>query len=193
MGLGDAPGATPLDPDEAEGLIPRHVTTQQQLNQWEQTNILEGSIWALRTRRTDILTETFVRELHRRMFGETWRWAGSLRTTGKNIGVEPAQIAMRLRDLLDDARYWSEHATYPVDERAVRFHHRLVLIHPFPNGNGRHARLMTDLLVKRCNRDPFTWGSAKLEADGDARSRYLSALRAADAGDIRPLLAFVRS
>ncbi len=195
MGLGDAhaPGATPLDPDEARGLIPRHIRTQAELNQWEQANVLEGSAWAVRSRRRDILSEGFVRELHKRMFGNTWRWAGSFRTTGKNIGVDSAQIAVKLRDLLEDARYWIEHQTYPVDEIAARFHHRLVVIHPFPNGNGRHARLMTDVLLKRNGATAFSWGSANLETAGDARDRYLAALRAADGGTDQLLMALVRS
>lgn len=195
MGLGDvhAPGATPLDPDEAHGLIPRHIRMQAELDQWEQANVLEGSTWALRSRERDILSERFVRELHKRMFGNTWAWAGAFRNTEKNIGVDPAQIAVKLRDLLEDARYWVEHNTYPVDEIALRFHHRLVVIHPFPNGNGRHARLMTDVLLKRHGAQAFSWGGANLETAGGARDRYLSALRAADGGDYTLLQAFVRS
>jgi len=119
--------------------------------------VLEGSTWALRSRERNILSERFVRELHKRMFGSTWAWAGAFRTTEKNIGVDPAQIAVRLRDLLEDVRYWIEHNTYPVDEIALRFHHRLVVIHPFPNGNGRHARLMTDVLLKRGIIHPRMW------------------------------------
>lgn len=195
MGLGDvhAPGATPLDPDEAHGLIPRHIRMQAELDQWEQANVLEGSTWALRSRERDILSERFVRELHKRMFGNTWAWAGAFRTTEKNIGVDPVQIAVKLRDLLEDARYWVEHNTYPVDEIALRFHHRLVVIHPFPNGNGRHARLMTDVLLKRHAATAFSWGGANLETTGGARNRYLDALRAADGGDYTLLQAFVRS
>jgi Fic-DOC domain mobile mystery protein B len=195
VGLGDAhaPGATPLDPDETQGLIPRHIRTQAELNQWEQANVLEGSAWALHSRERDILTERFVRKLHKRMLGETWKWAGSFRTTEKNIGVDPAQIAVKLRDLLEDARYWIEHQTYPVDEIAARFHHRLVVIHPFPNGNGRHARLMTDVLLKRNGAAAFSWGGANLETAGDARDRYLAALHTADVGDYQLLMALVRS
>lgn len=195
MGLGDAhaPDATPLDPDEARGLIPGHIRTQAELNQWEQANVLEGSTWALRSQARDFLSEGFVRESHRRMFGDTWRWAGTFRTTGKNIGVDSLQIGVKLRDLLNDANYWLEHRTYAVDEIAARFHHRLVAIHPFSNGNGRHARLMTDVLLKRQGAAVFTWGGANLESVGDARERYLAALRAADAGNYEQLLAFVRS
>lgn len=193
IGEAHAPGATPLDPDEARGLIPRHIRTQAELNQWEQANVLDGSAWAMRARERDVLSERFVRELHRRLFGNTWRWAGTFRTTGKNIGVDSAQVAVQLRELLENTRYWIEHRTFGLDEIAVRFHHRLVAIHPFPNGNGRHARLMTDVLLRRNDAAAFSWGGANLEAAGDARERYLAALRAADAGDYLPLLAFVRS
>lgn len=193
IGDAHAPGATPLDPDEARGLIPRHIRTQVELNQWEQANVLEGSAWAMRARARDVLSERFVRELHRRLFGNTWRWAGTFRTTGKNIGVDAAQVAVQLRELLENTRYWIEHRIFVLDETAVRFHHRLVVIHPFPNGNGRHARLMTDVLLRRNGATSFSWGGASLEAIGDARDRYLAALRAADTGNYSPLLDFVRS
>jgi Fic-DOC domain mobile mystery protein B len=193
--MADQPdAATPLDPDEAAGLIPAHVRTQAELNEWEQTNILEGQKWALaRGNRADLLTEAFVRELHRRMFDRTWRWAGRFRSSDKNIGIDWRQIGVRLKDLLDDTRYWLEHGTYTIDEIAARFHHRLVSIHPFANGNGRHVRLMADCLLARRGVAPFSWGRGDLLHVGAARDRYLAALRSADGGDIAPLLAFVRS
>jgi Fic-DOC domain mobile mystery protein B len=188
-----AAGATPLDPDEANGLLPRHITTQGELNEWEQQNIMAGAQWAMRAR-ADLLTDVFVRTLHRKMFDKTWKWAGTFRRTEKNIGVDPAQIAVQLRDLLENTRYWLTHGTYPVDECAIRFHHRLVLIHPFPNGNGRHARLLTDLLLRRNGAQPFTWGGAEGPGDsGDARERYLAALREADSGDVSNLLRLART
>jgi Fic-DOC domain mobile mystery protein B len=195
MGLGnaDTPGATPLDPNEREGLLPSHLTTQEQLNEWEQANIGRAVTWLASSRRRDVLTEGFVRELHRRMFESTWAWAGMFRKTERNIGVAPEQIAPKLRDLLDDARYWLAHTTYSIDEIAARFHHRLVAIHCFANGNGRHARLLTDLLLQSSGAVPFSWGRGDLVRAGAARERYLAALRDADAGDYAALLEFVRS
>jgi Fic-DOC domain mobile mystery protein B len=187
------PGATPLDPDEAEGLIPKHVTTQGQLNEWELRNILDGERWAFRRKHKDLLSSEFVRRLHKRMFGETWRWAGTYRTTGKNIGVDSAQIAPMLRDLCADAVAQLEHRSYPLDELAARFHHRLVWIHPFPNGNGRFSRTMGDLLLVANGATRFTWGAGDLFSENETRQRYLDALRAADAKDFGPLLSFVRS
>jgi Fic-DOC domain mobile mystery protein B len=192
VNLDYAPGATPLDPDELAGLIPGHIATQGELNEWEQQNIQVGDDWA-RKQRKDILSEDFLRQLHRRMFGETWRWAGKFRKSDKNIGVDWLHIGVELRKLLDDVRYQVEHGSYPPDEIAVRFHHRLVAIHPFANGNGRHARLMADLLVERLRRPRFTWGSVNLVDAGETRQRYIAALQAADARDIAPLLAFARS
>ncbi len=186
------PGATPLDADELDCLIPKHITTQGELNEWEQLNILQGEAWARRQRK-DILNEVFVRQLHKEMFGETWSWAGSFRQSDKNIGVEWQQVGVKLHDLLKDVHYQIEHATYRPDEIATRFHHRLVLIHPFPNGNGRHARMMADLLIQKLGQPRFTWGSKSLTEATETRSRYIAALRAADSGDIQPLLLFVRS
>jgi Fic-DOC domain mobile mystery protein B len=187
-------GATPLDPDESAGLLPGHITTREQLDEWEAENILEGQRWAAgAARRRDILDDAFLRELHRRMFGRTWKWAGTYRSTEKNIGVAPARIAEEVRQLLENARAQIAAKVAPIDEAAARFHHRLVWIHPFPNGNGRHARLLTDLLLATNGAGPFTWGRGDLEHAGEARERYLAALRAADTRDFAPLLAFVRS
>jgi Fic-DOC domain mobile mystery protein B len=185
-------GATPLDADELASLIPGHISTQGELNEWEQANILQGDQWA-RKQRKEILNDAFVRQLHKQMFGETWRWAGEFRTSDKNIGTDWPKISVELRKLMDDVHYQIEHASYPPDEIAVRFHHRLVAIHPFPNGNGRHARLMADLLAKRLRQPGFTWGSHGLIEAGTTRQAYIAALQAADARDYAPLLAFARS
>lgn len=189
-GLVYPPGATPLDPDEANGLIPEHIRTQAELDAWEQANILEGLRWAQKQRRRELLDEAFVRELHRRMFGSTWRWAGTYRKTDKNIGVDWRYIPMRLRDLLEDLKVQLAHAHDPVEETILKFHHRLVCIHPFANGNGRHARVMADLLMKRAGRPPFSWGRSSLVAAGEVRDAYIEALRAADQRDYRLLYRF---
>lgn len=186
-------GATPIDSDEAEALIPTHIATQGQLNEWEQANIFEAEHWAFSRRRTDVLTIDFLLELHRRMFANTWRWAGTIRRTDKNMGVPVPRIRLDLRNLLDDAQYWIEHGTYQPDEIAVRLHHRLTQIHAFPNGNGRHARLMADVLLVNLDRQRFSWGAADLYRRGQARQRYLAALREADHTKVGPLLAFARS
>ena len=135
----------------------------------------------------------FLRELHRRMFSDTWDWAGKFRRTMKNIGVAPELVPERTQNLFRDVQYWLDHHTYAVDEIAARFHHMLVAIHPFPNGNGRHARLMADALLRQVGASPFTWGSASLDAESAIRKRYLRALQAADTGDYAPLLSFVRT
>ena len=192
INLDYAPGATPLDADELASLIPGHVITQGELNEWEQLNIVQGDTWA-RKQRKEILDEGFLRRLHQQMFGQTWRWAGTFRKSDKNIGVDWLRIGVELKNLLDDVRYQVEHSSLSPDEIAVRFHHRLVAIHPFPNGNGRHARLMADLLADRLGRPRFTWGSASLVDANETRQRYIAALQAADARDIAPLLAFARS
>lgn len=149
------PGATPLDPDEAAGLIPIHITTQSDLNAWEQMNIVQGDAWAAKQTKRELLEEGFIRDLHNKMFGNTWRWAGTFRNSNKNLGVDWTQVSVKLRELLDNTRYQIDRAVYASDEIAVRFHHQLVWVHAFPNGNGRHARLMSDLLAKfACNTLP---------------------------------------
>ena len=184
--------STPLDEEEREGLIPSYITLRGELNEAEQANILEAEDWAY-GRKRDVLSEDVLNGLHKRMFGKVWKWAGQYRTSGKNVGVEAYRIPMELRQLVDDCRYWAEHGTYDPDEIAVRFHHRLVSIHPYPNGNGRHGRLATDLLLIAMGQEPFSWGSANLVDPGETRARYVAALRAADNHDLEPLKAFVRS
>ncbi len=184
--------ATPLSDEEREGLIPSYITLRSELNEAEQANIQEAENWALKRKR-DVLDERFLNGLHKRMFGRVWRWAGVYRRTGKNVGVEAYRIPTELRGLIDNCRYWIENDTYQPDEIAARFHHKLVWIHPYPNGNGRHARLATDLLLIAMGQKRFTWGSASLIDPGDTRQAYVAALQAADHHDPAPLLAFVRS
>lgn len=191
-------GATPVDPDEAEGLLHAHVATRAELDELEEANIQIGLEWAVRRaitsgRRIDVLSEEFLYALHERMFGEVWSWAGVARRSEKNIGVERQRIRVEVRNLVEDARVWRERQVYSADEIAVRFHHRLVSIHPFPNGNGRHARLMADLLAMQGGRPAFTWGGARLTTTSELRTTYIAALRKADGGDIAPLLEFARS
>ena len=185
-------GSTPLTEEEREQLIPSYITLRSELNEAEQANILEAEEWAY-ARKRDVLDERFLTNLHKRMFSRVWRWAGKFRTSGKNVGVDAYLISQELRQFLDDCRYWLENATYEPDEIATRFHHRLVFIHPFPNGNGRHARLATDLLLVAIGQSRFSWGQENLVDPGETRNAYIDALRAADNHDIGPLLEFVRS
>jgi Fic-DOC domain mobile mystery protein B len=184
--------ATPLTPEEMRELIPAHIAYRNELNEAEQENIARAQDWAF-GRRRDLLSEKFIKDLHRRMLGNVWRWAGKFRTSERNLGIAHFEIPVAVRQLLDDTKAWIEFKTYPPDEIAVRFHHRLVQIHPFANGNGRHARLMADLLVMRLGGERFSWGSASLRDASDVRRRYIAALQLADNHDIGPLLAFARS
>ncbi len=187
-------GATPIDPNEVAGLTLTHITTRGELDRWEQDNIAEALAWLEKQKPRDVLNEGFILELHKRMFGNVWKWAGKFRRTDKNIGVPWFLIATSLRNLLDDTKLWVESRKVPPDEMAARFHHRLVSIHPFPNGNGRHARLMTDLFLENfLYRPRFTWGGKNPSKLSDARQRYIIALHAADEFDYQPLLDFARS
>ena len=189
--------ATPLVPAERDGLKRTWITTRADLNAAEQDNIDAGAAWAFRSRRANILTVAFSIALHRQMFGQVWDWAGHYRTTERNIGIAPYRIGTETAQLFDDAAFWVANETYEPDELAVRLHHRLVFVHPFPNGNGRHARMMADLLIRRLGAPPFSWGSNRddgvIHDIGDLRKRYVSALRAADGNDYEPLIAFARS
>lgn len=185
--------ATPLEPEEREGLLQTWITYRSELNEAEQANITAGTAWAHHQRRRNILTDAFIKQLHGRMFGDVWAWAGDFRQTDRNIGIDPVRIPVELHMAMDDARYWVENETYPPDETAIRLHHRLVAIHPFPNGNGRTTRLVADLLAVRLGQAPFTWGRVSLTNVSETRTQYIAALRAADNHDVGPLLDFARS
>jgi Fic-DOC domain mobile mystery protein B len=189
-------GQTPLDEDEKEGLKIETIATRQELDEFEQQNIEQAVEWTMkRSLKPDlILTEDFVRMLHKKMYGDVWAWAGDFRKTNKNIGVDRWQIPTQLRYLLADAKYWIDNNTYPPEEIAIRFKHRIVAIHCFPNGNGRHSRLMADIIVEKIFKQPvFTWGAASLVKGTDTRAAYLKAIKIADTGDIVSLIEFARS
>jgi len=186
-------GATALTVEEQRELIPSYISNRRELNEAEQENILRGQDWGLRRRKRDVLKEKFLTDLHRHMFGEVWRWAGKFRHSERNLGIPFYEIPAALRLLLDDAKAWIECKSYPADEIAVRFHHRLVAIHPFPNGNGRHARLMADLPIMQLGGERFSWGRANLRDAGATRAEYIAALQAADHHDYSALPGFARS
>lgn len=189
-------GQTPVDADETAGLLIPTVTTRGDLDEFEQQNIESAMQWTLANRFSIdvILSEDFLRALHEHMFGRVWDWAGRFRHTNKNLGVDKHEIPTALHLLLGDCRYWIDHKTYPPDDIAVRFKHRLVSVHCFPNGNGRHARLTADVLISHVfDRPVFTWGRISLQREGEARTAYIAALRKADTGDLAPLIRFARS
>jgi len=187
---------TPLDEEEKDGLLIKTISTRGDLDEFEQLNIEEAEIWLLKTKLdiSKILSEEFIRELHSKMFGNVWRWAGSFRKSNKNIGVDKFEIPIHLRNIIDDTKYWIDHKTFSEDEIVIRFSHRLVQIHLFPNGNGRHSRLIADVLInKGFGKKEFTWSSTDIASAGSVRSSYIRALRNADAGEFIDLIAFARS
>ncbi len=188
-------GQTPIDEEEKEGLLIKTISTRGELNEFEQVNIQDAVEWSLRRKftRGQILTEDFILLVHRKMFGTVWEWAGKKRKTNKNIGVDKTQITVELHKLLDDCRYWIENSTFNPDEIAIRFSHRLVRIHVFPNGNGRHSRLIADILVSNIfDRHVFTWGHSDLSKKGSIRKEYLNAIYKADYDDYDSLIKFAR-
>ena len=198
LNLDYSPGQTPIDEEESEGLKIPSISTKGELDEFEQKNIEEAILWTVGTKiKVDkLFSESFIKSLHKRMYGEVWKWAGKFRQSEKNIGIESWRIPTELRVLLEDAKFWIENETYPADEIAIRFKHRIVSIHCFPNGNGRHSRLMADLIAEKIfDRKTFTWGqsNSKLLNETEARSKYLTALKKADSGDYTDLLTFARS
>lgn len=189
-------GQSPLDDEELDCLKVTSVSTRQELDELEQLNIEQAIKWIIHRRfsKEKILEESFIKEIHERMFGDVWTWAGTFRQSNKNIGVDWTYIHVELRTLLDDTKYWIENSTFVPDELAIRFKHRLVKIHCFPNGNGRHSRLMGDILIEKVlSRKIFSWMNSNLVLPGDARKEYLAAIREADNGVYKRLMKFARS
>jgi len=189
-------GQTPLEEDDKEALLIPTIATRGELNEFEQQNIEQAVAWSLgRSFKADnVFTEAFLKTVHKRMYDNVWAWAGEFRHTNKNIGVDKWQIPTELRALLEDVKYWYTSGTYSSDECTIRFKHRLVSIHCFPNGNGRHSRLIADIVAEKIFKQPvYTWGAANLIKQADPRAAYLKAIKAADAGDIQPLIDFART
>jgi Fic-DOC domain mobile mystery protein B len=189
-------GQTPLDEEEKTGLLIPTISTRGELDEFEQHNIEKALLWTLHRKfsATEVFSDDFARKLHKRMYGNVWAWAGEFRKTNKNIGVDWYKIPIDLKQLLDDATFWNIHGTYSPDEIAIRFKHRLVSIHCFSNGNGRHSRLMADIIIEKLfNLPVFTWGEKNLIKVTDLRKKYISSLQAADQGDYAMLLDFARA
>ena len=189
-------GQTPIDEDEKEGLLIETIATKGELDEFEQQNIEEAMQWVFgrKFKAKDVFTEKFICNIHKRMYGDVWAWAGEFRKTDKNLGIDKYQIPVALKVLCEDALFWVENGTYPPEEIAVRFKHSIVSIHCFPNGNGRHSRLMGDIIIEKLfGQAPFSWGAGNLSKAEDTRTTYLQAVKAADHGEYDPLLVFARS
>ena len=184
--------STPLTAEEKDGLKLKWITLRSELNEAEARNIAQAQIWLMSNKNKDVCSDTFLRELHKKMFGDVWKWAGTYRTSERNIGVVPYQIPIKLMQLFDDVKFWIENKTYSNREIAVRLHHKLVQIHPFPNGNGRISRLMADLVLEKLEGTKFYWGNTNLVNVSEVRSAYIAALRKADAGDYSALMEFIQ-
>lgn len=196
LNLGYIDGQTPLDENEQDGLLIFTISTKKELDEFEQQNIEEAIQWTLgkKIKLNNLLTEVFVKAVHKRMYKNVWSWAGDFRKTNKNIGTDRWQIAVALKSLLDDTNFWVENRTFSPDEIAIRFKHRIVSVHCFSNGNGRHSRLMADIIIEKIfNLPVFSWGSGNLSKEGEQRNTYLKALKMADNGNYESLLLFARS
>jgi Fic-DOC domain mobile mystery protein B len=189
-------GQTPLSEDEQEGLKISSITTREELDEFEQLNIEKAIQWTFgkKLKAEQLFSEKFIKDLHKRMYGDIWKWAGTFRTSEKNIGIKSYLIGIELKQLLDDAVYWTQNKTYNSQEIAIRFKHRLVSIHCFANGNGRHSRLMADLIMEKLyNEKFFSWGSTNLVKATEVRAAYIKAVKKADQQDLLPLIAFAKS
>ena len=189
-------GQTPLNEEEKEGLLIKSITTHDELNEHEQLNIEEAIKWLLaaRLKKEKILTEEFIKKLHKKMFGRVWAWAGEFRRSEKNIGVKWINIKVDLKALINDTNYWIDNAVYSPDEIAIRFKHRLVNIHCFPNGNGRHSRIMADIIIESIfEKEIFSWNQSNMVKANDTRRAYISAIREGEKGNIVPLIDFARN
>lgn len=182
--------STPLTAEEKNGLKLKWITLRSELNEAEARNIAQAQLWLATNKKKDVCSDTFLRKLHKKMFCDVWVWAGEYRITERNIGVAPYQIPMKLMQLFDDLNFWIDNKTYSNHEIAVRLHHKLVQIHPFPNGNGRISRLMADLVLRKLEGKTLYWGDTNLVDVSEVRRKYIDALRKADAGDYTDLLNF---
>ncbi len=196
LNLKYADGQTPLDEEEKEDLKIKSITTQKELDEFEQLNIEKAVEWTIRAnlKPEKILTEKFIKDLHKKMYGDVWKWAGEFRKTDKNIGIKWTQIGIELKNLIDDTKYWLENKSYSPEEIAIRFKHRIVAIHCFSNGNGRHSRMMADIIIESIfGKEIFSWHKSNMVRADETRKEYIKALREADNGNIKPLMKFAEN
>lgn len=189
-------GQTPLEEEEKDGLKIKSITTQGELDEFEQLNIEKAVEWTIHTnlKPKNILTEKFIKDLHKKMFGDVWKWAGEFRRTEKNIGIPWTKIGLELKNLLDDTKYWIENKTFSPEEIAIRFKHRIVSIHCFPNGNGRHSRMMADIIMESIfGNEIFSWHQSNVVKANEIRKEYINALKEADKGNVKPLIEFAKN
>jgi Fic-DOC domain mobile mystery protein B len=189
-------GQTPLNEDEKDGLKVKSITTPGELDEFEQLNIEKAVEWTIHSNfNTErILTEKFVKDLHKKMFDDVWQWAGAFRKSEKNIGIHSTQIGLELKNLLNDTKYWIDNNIFLPEEIAIRFKHRIVSIHCFPNGNGRHSRMMADIIIESIfDKKIFSWHQSNMVKPEEIRKKYIDALRKADNGDISPLIDFAKN
>ena len=195
LNLSYSPGQTPINEEEKDGLKIKTIVNQTELDEFEQLNIEKAIAWTIQQKLTikKILSAVFIKNLHKRMFGDVWRWAGNFRNSEKNLGVPWTQINIELHKLLDDTKFWITQKSYPPEEVAIRFKHRLVCIHCFPNGNGRHSRLMADLILEALtNQNAFNWSQNQMSQANNTRKKYIAALKIADQGNMDDLLQFAK-
>ncbi len=189
-------GQTPLEDDEKDGLKIKSITTQRELDEFEQLNIEKAVEWTIhrKLKPENILTEKFIKDLHKKMYGDVWKWAGEFRRTEKNIGISWTKIGLELKNLLDDTKYWIENKTFSPEEIAIRFKHRIVSIHCFPNGNGRHSRMMADIIIESIfGNEIFSWHQSNMVKANEIRKEYINSLKEADNGNVKPLIDFAKN
>jgi Fic-DOC domain mobile mystery protein B len=185
-------GATPFDVD---GLRLTHLRTREAIYDAEAENILLAYQKYLRRRLSPNrawFTEGFVRQVHRDMLGAVWEWGGRYRETELTIGVPAHQIREEIAKLCDDRLFWDKDKNMPIIERAARLHARLAWIHPFRNGNGRHARLITDIFLYSHRHALPEWPHSELIQEGTPREEYLVAMKQADRGNFESLITFTK-
>jgi len=184
----DIPGATPID--DVSGLIPTHISTRSELNEWETANILKAVKYHLSEKRKLTINIQWLKKLHKEMFGESWKWAGKFRQRNLSLGIDWHNINDQIKALVDDIAYWRKNNSLSIFEQSIRIHHRLVKIHPFENGNGRHARLVSDIYLYNNNESRPIWPSDELIEKSNIRDKYISALKDADSGNYSTLKHF---
>ena len=189
-------GATPGG--DTSGLLLEHLSTTTARNAAETEAISRAyDKYVFRARRkkqgTEWLTDDFIRRVHADMLGTIWEWAGKYRQTKFNLGVDPHLIREQIKLFTEDFLYWNgTESTMSVIEIAARIQHRLTNIHPFTNGNGRHARLITDIFLHSRKLPIPQWPQIQLMAQGnEIGEQYITAMKKADNGDINDLIQFI--
>lgn len=166
-----------FDPDKHDNIL--GITDLDLLYENEALGIIRAQQYILDLDANFVFDSRLILDLHHIVFGNLYLWAGKWRNVVTNIGIDVGKIPYAIAEYADHVNYMKNAA---MDREGLvnclfYTHHRYTQIHPFNNGNGRTARLITDLVA---NMNGYQNIQLYVRDAGAERENYKAALKAAD-------------